>query len=138
MIRNFAVILVALAAGGAVGTGFVAFIAVLGIIPRLVQLTRSRRLLIFYEWATILGALCGTWFGLYGFQLHIHPYVLSIVGLLYGGFVGMLAAALYEVLNVFPIITRRIHLKARLNALMTAIVFGKMAGSLYYWFLFIE
>lgn len=137
MINNIALIIVALAAGGAVGTGFVAFIAVLGIIPRLVQLTKSVRLLIFYEWATIAGAVCGSWLGLYGIQWQIHPYLLGGIGLFYGVFVGMLAAALYEVLNVFPIIARRIQLEGRMNALMTAIIFGKITGSLYYWLAFI-
>lgn len=136
VIKNLAVIMVALAAGGAVGTGFVAFIAVLGIIPRLVQLTKTVHLLIFYEWATILGVLCGSWLGSYGFPLHLHPYLLGLIGLFYGVFVGMLAAALYEVLNVFPIIARRINMEGRLRSLMTAIIFGKIFGSIYYWVIF--
>ncbi len=133
MFKYCTVIFVALAAGSAVGSGFVAFIAVLGIIPRLIQLTKSENMLMYFEWASILGVIAGSFIGLHGVQFALPPLLLIFIGLFFGVFVGMLAAALYEVLNVFPIIAKRIQLEGKIYALMTAIVLGKVFGSLYYW-----
>ncbi len=61
MIESGLVILIALAGGIAVGSGYVAFLAVLGIIPRLAQLTRSGKHIQYFEWAVIAGTLTGAW-----------------------------------------------------------------------------
>lgn len=55
------IIFLGLAGGVAVGSGFVAFLTVLGIIPRLTQLTKTRGFIQAYEWAVILGAVFGGW-----------------------------------------------------------------------------
>ncbi|MNO07833.1 hypothetical protein D3C81_2302000 [compost metagenome] len=53
-----------------------------------------------------------------------------------GIFVGMLAAALTEVLNVLPILAKRLHMQKYLLGLLMAMVFGKVAGSLFEWFVY--
>ena len=57
-------IFVGLAGGFATGAGFVAFLTVLGVIPRLTQLTKTMKMIHFYEGAIIAGVVAGTWFGL--------------------------------------------------------------------------
>lgn len=54
MIANIVfTIIVGFASGLAVGGGFVAFLTVLGIIPRLMQLTKTMKYIQFYEWAVV-------------------------------------------------------------------------------------
>lgn len=90
--------------GGLVaGCGYVAFLTVLGIVPRLVQLSRTERFIQSYEWAVVFGVLSGTWWGLGGEGGRLSVIVAAPVGLFCGLFVGMLAAALTEVVNVIPI-----------------------------------
>lgn len=134
----FAAIIVGLSGGLAVGGGFVAFIAVLGIIPRLIQLSKRTTALRSFEWAIILGALTGSVATLHGITLKVSPFFTLPVGLLAGMFIGMLAAALAEVLNVFPIFTRRLKLEKYLIFLMMAIVLGKITGSLFQWLFFVK
>ena len=43
----------------------------------------------------------------------------------------MLAAALTEVLNVFPILAKRLGIQEKIIYLMMALVFGKIVGSLF-------
>ncbi|GAA3322484.1 hypothetical protein GCM10020331_042550 [Ectobacillus funiculus] len=64
IVEYSSVMFIGFAGGIAVGGGFVAFLAVLGIIPRLVQLTKSVHYVQAYEWAVITGALIGSWFSL--------------------------------------------------------------------------
>jgi stage V sporulation protein AB len=125
-----------LAAGFAVGSGFVAFLAVLGIIPRLMQLSKTMKMVIAYEWAVILGTIAGGMGSLWNPSLMLPPWIMIPIGAACGIFVGMMAAALTEVLNVFPILTKRIGIDEKIVILMTAFVLGKIAGSLFQWLYF--
>ncbi|PKR78903.1 stage V sporulation protein AB [Halalkalibacillus sediminis] len=138
MISYIVEIFVGLAGGLAVGSGFVAFLAVLGVIPRLVQVSRSKGYLRWYEWGVILGALFGIFLTFSNWQFTIPLWMEIFWGLLHGIFIGMLAAALTEVLNVFPILAKRIRLDQHIEKLLLAIVFGKIAGSIFQWVIYID
>jgi stage V sporulation protein AB len=127
-----------LASGFAVGAGFVAFLTVLGVIPRLTQLTKSMQYIHFYEWAIVIGVVIGTWLGLQEMKLFWTKWVLIPIGFADGIFNGMLAAALTEVLNVFPILAKRLGIQEKIIYLMMALVFGKIVGSLYQWIYFVD
>jgi stage V sporulation protein AB len=71
-------------------------------------------------------------------HLHISPYVLILFGLLGGSFVGMMTAALTEVLNVWPILAKRIGVDDKIVILLMALVFGKIFGSLFHWIYFVD
>ncbi|MFY0542989.1 stage V sporulation protein AB [Brevibacillus sp. H7] len=123
-------VLIGLGGGLAVGSGFVAFITVLDIIPRLTQLTNARRYVRGFEWALVSGVLFFTEIDFYSFPFHLHPVAASFLGLVAGVFVGTLAAGMTEVLNVFPILAKRLNMDGRLILLLMAMVFGKILGSL--------
>ena len=59
-IKVMGVIFIGLAGGLAVGSGFVAFLTVLGIIPRLTQLSKTMKMIRYYEWAVVIGAIIGS------------------------------------------------------------------------------
>lgn len=137
IIKILIVLFIGLAAGVAVGSGFVAFLAVLGIIPRLTQLSKTMKMIHSYEWAVVLGAVGGCLAYLQAPIFHLLPYLLIPLGAANGIFTGMLAAALTEVLNVFPILAKRVRIEDRLVILMMAFVFGKIVGSLFQWLYFV-
>ncbi|CQR46741.1 hypothetical protein BN1058_01015 [Paraliobacillus sp. PM-2] len=138
MINHSIDLIVGLASGLVVGTGFVAFITVLGIIPRLIQLSKTNKYLHFYEFAVISGVMFGTYLSFTPFHFNGGSLIVAVWGLFHGIFIGMLAAALTEVLNVFPILARRIHVDQQIVWLMMAITIGKIAGSLFQWLLFVK
>ena len=70
--------------------------------------------------------------------IHLWDILVVPVGLASGIFIGMLAAALTEVLNVFPILAKRIGIDGKIVILVMAIVFGKIVGSLLQWIVFIK
>ncbi|SHE44637.1 stage V sporulation protein AB [Seinonella peptonophila] len=136
LIHSLIAILLGFAGGIAVGGGFVAFITVLDIIPRLVQLSRSPSALYAYEWAIILGVISFTVWDFFDLALHASPYFLLILGLFMGIFIGLLAAALTEVMNVIPILAKRLGMHMYLAYLLVAMVLGKVCGSLFQWLFF--
>lgn len=129
---------IGLAAGLAVGAGFVAFLAVLGIIPRLTQLTKTMKYIHYYEWGVVAGAVIIGWLSLSDYVFRLPQFILIPIGLCNGIFVGMLAAALTEILNVFPILAKRIGIDDKIIFLIIAIVFGKIFGSLFHWVYFVD
>lgn len=131
------VIFIGLAGGIAVGSGFVAFLTVLGIIPRLTQLSKTMKMISWYEWGVVLGAVAGGLGYLRDPIFHLSPLTVIPLGAAGGIFVGMLAAALTEVLNVFPILAKRVGIDDKIVILMMAFVFGKVFGSLFQWIYFV-
>jgi len=131
-------IFVGLAAGLAVGAGFVAFLTVLGVIPRLTQLTKTNKYIHLLEWSVVLGAVTGGWVSLRDSIFFLSKYWLVPIGLASGIFVGMLAAALTEVLNVWPILAKRVQIEDKIIILLMALVLGKIVGSLYHWIYYVS
>lgn len=129
-------LLLGIAGGIAVGGGVIALIIVLDMVPRLAQLTSSYDKVHWYEGALVGGSLLGTVSDFWNWRLSAGPIVELGVGLFDGIFVGMLAAALTEVLNVLPILAKRLNMTHHLFGLLMAMVAGKVAGSLFDWFVF--
>lgn len=132
-LNRFLQVFIGFSGGLAVGGGFVAFITVLGLIPRLLQLTKTYRYIKIYTACVIIGLLFGSYLSFADVNLEQPTFLLVIWGLFHGIFNGMLAAALTEVLNVFPILTRRIRMEHSLLIFMMAVMFGKVLGSLFQW-----
>lgn len=132
------VMFIGLAGGLAVGTGYVAFLTVLGVIPRLTQLSKTMKMIHWYEWAVVLGALTGVLVSLEDVILFLKSYFLIPIGLASGVFYGLVAAALTEVLNVLPILAKRVGVDGKITILLMALVLGKILGSLFHWIYFVK
>lgn len=135
-LASFLTILLGLAGGIVVGSALVAFLTVLDVIPRLCQLTRSFQSIYAYEFAVASGAVFWTLTDFFGWQFSLPVWVTGISGLFAGCFVGLLAAGLTEVLNVIPILAKRIGISDFLLWLLLAMVLGKIFGSLFDWIIY--
>lgn len=126
-------IFIGLAGGLVVGSGMVAFLIVLGVIPRLAQITASYHHIRRYENAVVAGSLLFTITDFFGWEYRLFPMVAAVFGLFAGAFIGMLAAALTEVINVLPILAKRIRLDSYMIWLLMAMICGKVVGSIVDW-----
>lgn len=133
---NIAEMIIGLSSGLIIGSAFIALLTFLGIIPRLIQLSQSSHLINIYAIPLVSGTLFGTYLTFTYSSFSINPAAIGIWGLIHGVFNGMLAAALVEVLNVFPILSRRIGIEKYIRLLLMAVVFGKIFGSLFQWLYF--
>jgi stage V sporulation protein AB len=138
IIKGLAIVFIALSGGLAVGSGFVAFLTVLGIVPRLAQISKTVDKVVWYEAAIILGTIAGIYGSLRDPILGLPAFMLVFLGLAGGIFVGMIAGALAEVLNVIPILAKRLNMDGEIIILLMAVVLGKIAGSLFQWLYFIH
>lgn len=136
LLSHAAAAFIGLAGGLAVGSGMVAFLVVLDIIPRLAQLTRSYDRITLYEGAVVMGSLVFTAADFFEVRLGASLLLPIATGLLAGCFVGLLAAALTEVVNVLPILAKRLGMSGYMRWLLLAMVLGKVFGSLFEWLVY--
>lgn len=136
VISKFLESVIGFSSGLLVGAAFIALLVVLGVIPRMIQLLRVRKFISYLIIALLLGTLSGSYLSFSNETTHYFRFALLSWGFFHGIFNGMLAAALVEVLNVFPLLSRRLRLKKYMIALLMALVFGKVFGSLFQWLYF--
>ena len=130
---NLLQIFIGFSSGVFIGGAFIALLTVLGIISRMIQLSKTWHMIHIYSIALLLGTLFGTFISFTYISWNQHVITLLFWGGIHGIFNGMLAAALIEILQVFPLLAKRVGLENYLFILLTAIVFGKIIGSLYQW-----
>ena len=139
MLRSWnlcALFLSGLSAGGIVAAGIFAFLAIIGVFPRLVGKTKTRNHILLYETLIILGGILGNLLDLYEFLIPVGEFpghvLLLIFGVAAGVFVGCLVMSLAETLNALPVLARRIHLAVGLQYIILAVALGQLVGSLWY------
>lgn len=126
--------LIGISGGIGVGNAAAAFIVLLEIVPRLMQLTNSRDMIKVYEWIIIVSSVVTSLSYFLNLSIGLKiQIILIVVGLVFGMFVGLLASALAEILNVIPVLSRKLNIGEYIYYVMFAIAFGKIVGSLFYW-----
>lgn len=123
-----------IAAGIVVSGGVFAFIVIIGIVPRLVQRTKTAQHIMLYESVISWGGVIGTLTMLGNRLFTGMGWVEIILGIGYGVFVGCLAVAIAEVLDVIPILCRRLKVAKAIPWLMLVLAAGKVMGVLIYFF----
>ena len=127
--------LAGLAGGLVVAGGVIAMMVGLGVITRYAGITRTAVSVRLYEDAIFLGGMFGNLLTVYGFSCPLGQPALALLGLCSGIFVGGWIMALAEIVNIFPILARRIGFVKGMSAMVISIALGKTLGSLYHFFM---
>jgi len=136
IIRSIIAILIGFGSGVVVSGGVFAFIAIIGVVPRLAQKTKTHKYIRIYEDSITIGGILGTFLMLTTPNLSyisiFGKIILIIFGFMGGIFVGCIAVSLAEVLDVIPILSRRLNIRIGMKYFMLALAVGKMVGALIY------
>lgn len=117
--------------GVAVAAGLFAFLVTVGVMTRLAAGTKTAKYMMLYESVAIVGVTLANAVDMFQYSLADGILLRSLCGLFCGVFVGCLAAALAEVVNVFPVMTRRIKLRVGMAYIVLAFAAGKGFGAWY-------
>jgi len=123
--------MIGLTAGFVVAAGIYAFITLIGVLTRLAIRTNTANRIHLYEDLVVLGTAMGNIILLFEVKIPFGIVGLIVFGLFSGGFVGCLAIALEEVLQVFPVLTYRIRLKVGIPFIVLCLAIGKALGAFY-------
>ncbi len=137
-ISSYALLIISgFSAGFLTAAAFVAFIAMLGIFPKIAAKTKTGAQCILYENCLILGVLLATCLQFFlsytsiGVQEGALPsplfgtILLILIGLFGGIYIGFLIGGLSEVLNVFPIYARKTHISQKFSYVIFFLALGK-------------
>ena len=141
ILREIFLSVIAFLAGAGVSAGVFAFVLVIGVVPRILRCSRIENIILI-ENVMICGVVAGnissvldTAYNL-GFanmpKVPVSNIIIAIYGLCVGIFVGCIAVALAEILHTFPIIYKRMKLRAGLGIIVISMAIGKALGALYY------
>lgn len=135
-LRQVLLFFAGISAGGIIAAGIFAFLAIIGVFPRLISASGTSDHILLYETALICGGVAGNVMDLYGVpKLPGGGVMLAVWGVSVGIFVGSLVMSLAETLKALPVLSRRIHLAVGLQIVITAIAAGKFTGAvLYFWY----
>jgi len=127
--------IIGLSSGALVAGGLFGFVVSLGVISDFADRSKTADKIRLYEDAVALGAVLGNVFYLYQIAIPGFSFMTGIFGIFAGVFVGCWAMALTEVLNVFPIFTRRFKITKGIAYIILSIAIGKGVGSVIYFLL---
>lgn len=133
LLKQMFLFLVGSSAGGVIAAGIFAFLAIIGVFPRLIGITKTAKHIFLYETLIILGGIWGNAMDLYHVQFHVGGQILLVVyGISIGIFVGCLVMSLAETLKALPVLNRRIHLSVGIQYMILSIAVGKFVGAWLY------
>jgi stage V sporulation protein AB len=133
--RYALLIIIGITGGFVVAAGVYAFITLIGVLTRLAVRTNTANRILLYEDLVVLGAAIGNIVLLFEVKIPFGIVGLIIFGLFSGSFIGCLAVALEEVLQVFPVLTYRIRLKTGIPIIVLCLAIGKGLGAFYQLFM---
>ncbi|HLS67400.1 MAG TPA: stage V sporulation protein AB [Pseudogracilibacillus sp.] len=116
-----------------IGSVFISLLILLGVVQRFVHIAKRKEQSDRFIVPLICGVIVGTYISLTSQPIGDIRFLLVVIGLFQGLFNGALIAALAETLNVFPLLSKRFHLRGHLFSLLVALVLGKVIGSLFQW-----
>jgi len=131
-LKYLAAMSVSFASGLFISSAVFAFIVALDVVPRLAQKTGTEKYIKLYESALLVGGIFGATTEYINYRLYIGTLPVMLIFLCLGVFIGVLSMSLAEVLNVIPILSRRLRLHKGLFWFMLALATGKLIGSLMY------
>lgn len=134
-IRNLVLWAAGLGGGFLVAGGVIALIVGLGIVTRYAGITHTALHNRLYETAILLGGLFGTALTVYHVRIPAGRLGLAVQGISAGIYVGGWIMALAEVVNIFPIFSRRIGMTKGVSYVVIAIALGKAIGSMLYFYM---
>ena len=133
MYGKLALCFIGLSSGGVIAAGIFAFLAIIGVFPRLIGVTHTRCYMILYETLLILGGTAGDLMDLFHLPLAgAGTAFLALWGLALGVFVGCLVMSLAETLKALPVLGRRLGLAVGIQYLILSIAAGKFVGAMVY------
>lgn len=137
VLKMCGLITMGLCAGFATAASYVAFITMIGFLPKCAAKTKTAGECILYENCLILGILFSTFLQFFltyksaGYDVSLLPprwlslIILIIIGTFGGIYTGMLIGGLSEIINIFPIFAKKTHTTKTISYGIISLALGK-------------
>lgn len=131
-VRLIILALIGVSAGLMVSAGLFALIVEIGILTDFADRTHTADKILLYEDCTVLGGIIGNILSIFQVKIIGLQFLLPVLGIFSGIFVGGWSMALAEIMNVFPVFIRRLKIIRYTTAFIVSIAVGRSLGALIY------
>lgn len=131
-VRLIILALIGVSAGLMVSAGLFALIVEIGILTDFADRTHTADKILLYEDCTVLGGIIGNILSIFQVKIVGLQFLLPVLGIFSGIFVGGWSMALAEIMNVFPVFIRRLKIVRYTTAFIVSIAVGRSLGALIY------
>lgn len=131
-VRLIILALIGVSAGLMVSAGLFALIVEIGILTDFADRTHTADKILLYEDCTVLGGIIGNILSIFQVKIIGLQFLLPVLGIFSGIFVGGWSMALAEIMNVFPVFIRRLKIVRYTTAFIVSIAIGRSLGALLY------
>ena len=126
--------LISFSGGLVISFGLVALIIGLNLIPRFAGVTHTAYRIRIYEKCVMGGAVFGNLLTIYAIRLPAGGLFANGIGLFGGIYLGSWIVALTEVIDMFPVLSKKSNIKVAIGVIVLAIAVGKSVFSLLYYY----
>ncbi|HHY82345.1 MAG TPA: stage V sporulation protein AB [Clostridiales bacterium] len=132
MIKAVITIVTGVSGGLAVGASVTAFFTVIGVTVKIIEWSRKKEYTLLYQCSIVLGALVSCFIYFSGLTLKHLQIIIIPLGFMMGIFVGMLAAALTETLDIITVAAKKLNIVRWIYLIVVVTLLGKVVGSLLF------
>lgn len=134
MLGHIGLGLISFSGGLIVAFGLVALILGLNLIPRFAGITHTAHRIKLYEISVIAGTFIGSLLTIFTIRFPAGGWIAGCFGLFGGIFLGSWIIALTEMVDMFPIISKKAGIRVGIRAIVLATAIGKSVFSLLYYY----
>lgn len=132
---EFISVIVCFSTGIVISGAIYAFLSVIGLIPRFIYKTSTKKHIWLYENIIVMGGIFGAFSLVFDYNIPINDLIIIYFSFCTGIFVGSLAICLAEVIDVIPVVAKRTKIKRGVQVLILFIAVAKGLGS-YIFYIF--
>ncbi len=115
------------------GGSVIALVVILEVIPRICEFSGTEKYTWIYDDFTVLGAVWGSLSAYISIKFNFGIIPVIVWGLFSGTFVGIVAVALADVLDVIPVVLKRLRIENYVTVFVITMLLGRMLGALVYY-----
>jgi stage V sporulation protein AB len=115
------------------GGSVIALVVILEVIPRICQFSGTEKYTWIYDDFTVMGAVWGSLSAYITIEFNFGIIPVMFWGLFSGTFVGIIAVALADVLNVIPVVLKRLSIENYITVFVITMLLGRMLGAIIYY-----
>jgi stage V sporulation protein AB len=129
---NLFLIILGISGGAAVGTAVLAIYAVFDFVSMLREYCSYEHFDHRLEFFVLSGALFSTVFYHFKFKVPVPILFLPLIGLFFGGFIGLLVASMSDVIGLIPLLSSKRKERISIPIMIFFMAIGRSVGSLYF------
>ncbi len=126
--------LLSFSTGITVASAILAFLSVIGLLPRFISKSKTTKKIISYENIIVVAGFISAVIYCFNINFNFGKIIMWYYMFFLGIFIGSLAVCLTEIIDVIPIVIRFTNIKGKIKYIILTIAIGKSLGAFIFYY----